>query len=170
MDDCNSCICDPKTGESACTKMACPDGIQFKTDCQSIFKIFLTFYTLFNWSVIVNAGKCQKGIHYFDDCNSCVCNPKNGKSACTKKACPKGEKNEYYNIKSLPNLHFSLFMTIFFRFWLVELGKCSKGLTFMDECNTCICDPETGESSCTKMACPRSKYCLWPHIFFSLLN
>ena len=106
--------------------------------------IFVHFYS------IGDAGKCVKGLSYRDDCNACVCNPKTGETACTQIPCPPGN-----NTVSNPN--FLVFFTDTFGFWTVDIGKCSKGLTFMDHCNTCICDPNTGESVCTKVACPRNK-------------
>lgn len=40
--------------------------------------------------------------------------------------------------------------------FLVDNGKCQKGVEYKKDCNVCVCDPETGESDCTELKCPRS--------------
>lgn len=35
-------------------------------------------------------------------------------------------------------------------YFLVEPGMCKKGTSYRDDCNICACDPETGETVCTK--------------------
>jgi len=99
---------------------------------------------------LVKLRKCYKGLSYKDDCNVCTCNPITGLSACTKKACiPSNDQSSSYAIWK------SIWLFKYLNTLLEDLGKCSKGLEYKDDCNTCLCDPETGESACTKMACPR---------------
>ncbi|XP_060554606.1 kielin/chordin-like protein isoform X3 [Ruditapes philippinarum] len=151
-DDCNSCTCDG--GNAVCTKMTCSKdkpgvcpalnnntaGIcvnECNNDerCPGIQKCCSNGCGQVCMRPDVGGQPChvngytfQHGESFKDGCNTCMC--RNGKPACTKKACP----------PILPCYH---------------NGKMYlNGDNFTDECNRCIC--RDGNVACTFKQCGKT--------------
>ena len=122
-DDCNTCVCNDDGTNAACTEIQCFHNKAPIVEQPSQGQVI----------------SCIPHETYLDDCNTCVCNSEGNNAACTEKFCVHTEKvvalSEHKRKRQA-----------------VEIS-CIPNETYLDDCNTCVCNAEGNNAACTLMHC-----------------
>ncbi|XP_048000829.1 uncharacterized protein LOC125237712 isoform X4 [Leguminivora glycinivorella] len=125
--DCNTCWCNEDGTSYFCTRKVCVTNAE-PVEEEGAEKLRII------------KKECNPGEVFEIDCNMCHCNPDGKSYSCTRRACFDEEKNQTLIRKTRTTTQ-------------VAPKACEPRKEFRMDCNTCLCNNEGSNFSCTRIDC-----------------